>query len=132
MRGLAPETLAGIYAEIEAALGDVPGLRVGKWGAVPNPPGAYLSLPESIERMTGGSIMLNELMVTVVVGRATDRNSLLEIMRLTGAVSEAVDSRRWSTFSDLSISRIEYDTVTVAGAPDVYLAALFHCDLAGA
>ena len=53
-------------------------------------------------------------------------------MRLSGAVADAIDPRRWQTFSDLTITRIEYDTVTVAGAPDVYLAAIFHTDLAGA
>lgn len=132
MNGLDPQTLSNAYAEIEAALLDVPGLRVGKWGAVPNPPGAFLSLPESIERMSGGSVKINDVVITVVVGRAVARESLSEIMRLTGAVSQVLDPRRWSTFSDLSITRIEYDTVTMAGATDVYLAAIFHTDLAGA
>jgi len=132
MDGLTPGTLAGMYAEIEKALDEVPGLRVGKWGDVPNPPGVFLSLPESLERMTGRSIHLTDVQITVVVGRAVARASLDEVMRLSGAVADAIDPRRWQTFSDLTITRIEYDTVTVAGAPDVYLAAIFHTDLAGA
>lgn len=132
MNGLDPASLANAYAEIEQALDEVPTLRVGKWGDVPNPPGAFMSLPASIERMTGGSVQFNDVQVTVVVGRATNRQSLLDIMRLTGEVSQTLDPRRWSTFSDLTINRIEFDTVTVAGAPDVYLAAIFHLDIAGA
>lgn len=132
MKGLDELTLSAIYREIEAALGEVPLLRVGKWGNVPNPPGAFLSLPESLTRMTNGSIMLNDVVITVVVGRAVARESLDSIMSLTGQVATAIDPRRWSSFDDLTITRIEFDTVTVAGAPDVFLAALFHTDIAGA
>jgi hypothetical protein len=132
VNGLDPQTLANAYAEIEAALAEVSGLRVGKWGDLPQPPGAFLGLPSSIERMTNGSVLFNDLELTVVVGRATARNSLLEIMRLTGAVSQTLDPRRWQTFSDLTIVRIEYGTVTIAGGPDAYLSAFFHIDLAGA
>lgn len=132
MRGLDPQTLTNIYAEVEAALAEVPGLRPGKWGDIPQPPGAFLSLPESIERMTGGSVIFHEVQITVVTGVATNRNALTEIMRLAGAVSQNLDPRRWSSFDDLTINRIEFDTVTIGGATDAYLAAIFHCDIAGA
>lgn len=132
MNGLDPQTLATAYAEIESALAEVPGLRVGKWGDIPQPPAAFLSLPQSIERMSGGSVMFNDLELTVAVGRATNRTSLMEIMRLTGAVSQTLDPRRWSSFSDLSITRIEYGTVTLGGNSEALLAAFFHIDLAGA
>lgn len=132
MRGLDPGTLAAIYGELEEVLDTVPGLRVGKWGNSVNVPAALISLPQSIDRMTGGTIKLTDVVITVVVGRAVARESLSEIMRLTGAVSETLDPHDWQTLSDLTISHIEYDTVTINGASEAFLAALFHTDIAGA
>lgn len=137
MDGIDRTTLAAIYGEIEQTLATVSlpnggNLRIGKWGERPNPPGAYLLLPDRIERMTGRTVRLVDVVVVVLVGRASNRQALIDIMDLAGAVPAALDPAAWTTMSDLTISNIEFDTVTVAGAPDAYLALLIHIDIAGA
>lgn len=132
MDGLTPTTLRALFDEIEAALAEVPGLRVGVWGNALQVPGAFVSLPESVERMSYRSVKFNDLVVTVVAGRANNKAALTQIMTLTGQVAQTLDTRRWDSVDDVSVTRIEFDTVTMNGAPEVYLAAFFHFDIAGA
>jgi hypothetical protein len=133
--------LNAIYTEIEDQLRLVTGLHVGRWGQKPQVPGALLLLPDSAQRTTHrGILRVSDVQCLVLVGRADARQALKDLMRLfhdvaavldpafTGVASTAIV---WDTCADVTITEATFDTATVAGNTDAYLAVLFHLDITG-
>jgi hypothetical protein len=130
-----------IFTEVESQLRTVTGLRVCKWGEKPQAPGAMLLLPDGLARTTHRGIMkLSDVVVLLLVGRANSRSALASLFQMTHDVAAVLDPAfvgvaaaiQWATAADVTINEVTYDTATVAGAPDAYLAALFHLDITGA
>lgn len=133
--------VGAVYAEIESQLDTVAGLRVSKWGQKPQVPGAMLLLPDRLARTTyRGMLRLRDVVVLLLVGRATARAALTDLWQLTVDVATVLDPAfvgstsviHWDTAADVTITEITFDTASVAGAPDAYLATLFHLDITGA
>lgn len=129
--------LATVYAEIETKLRTITGLRVVKQGEKPQVPAAMVLLPDSIVRPTyRGSSVIRDVVVLVVVGTATSRQAQVNVFAYASSsgaksVSSVLDPVAWTSCTDVTITEITFDTVTIAGAPDVYLGVLFHLDITG-
>lgn len=134
--------LDAVYTEIESQLRMVTGLRVVKWGQKPQIPGALLLLPDSASRTTyRGVIKVSDVQCLVLVGRADARQAMKDLMRFFSAVAAVLDPAFggtggtaivWDTCADVTITEATFDTASMAGATDVYLAVLFHLDITGA
>lgn len=129
--------IAAVYAEIETKLKTVTGLRVVKQGEKPQVPGAMVLLPDRIERTNyrGGS-KISDVVVLVIVAKAVARQAqadLLAYASSSGArsVSAVLDPVAWTSCTDVTLIETTVDTVTIAGAPDAYLALMFHLDITG-
>jgi hypothetical protein len=129
--------LSAVYAEIETKLRTVAGLRVVKQGEKPQVPGAMVLLPDSVARTTyrGGS-KATDVVVLVLVAKAVARQAQADVLAYashTGArsITAVLDPASWVACTDVTITEITFDTATIAGAPDVYLALLFHLDITG-
>lgn len=129
--------LVAVYAEIETKLRTIAGLRVCKQGEKPQVPGAMVLMPDSIERQTyRGLDKVSDVVVLVLVGRAVGRAgqaAALAYASSTGSksVKAVLDPTSWTACTDVTVTETTFDTATIAGAPDVYLAVLFHCDIIG-
>lgn len=133
--------LALIYAEIESQLATVTGLHVVKLGQKPQVPAAMVLLPGSTERTTYRlGVKINDVQLLVLVAKADARQALKDLWRLHGAVAAVIDPSFvgpagtqivWTTCTDITITEATFDTASVAGVPDVYLAVLFHLDITG-
>jgi hypothetical protein len=134
--------LDAVYAEIEAQvkLAD-DGLHVVKYGHKPQVPNTVVLLPDSAARTTyRGGVKVSDVQVLVLVGRADARQGLKDLWRLFAAVAGVLDPAfngpydqtvTWDSCSDVTITEATFDTATMAGATDVYLAVLFHLDITG-
>jgi hypothetical protein len=125
--------LDAFFTEAEGKLtAGVPGLRVTKWSEKPQAPGATFLLPDSIERGTyRGMWKVSDVVLVVVVGRVVARQALKDVFRLATLAAAALDPVTWTTVADVTLTSITFDTVSFAGASDVYLGALLHFDLIG-
>lgn len=130
--------LDAVYTEIEGKAATT-GLRVVKWGEKPQPPAAMLLLPQGVARQTyRGVDKIADVVLLVVVGRANQRSALKAMFAYAASsgaksVTLATDSAftAYATCSDVTLREITFDTVTIAGATDVFLGALFHYDITG-
>lgn len=129
--------IAAVYAEIETKLKTVTGLRVCKQGEKPQVPAAMVLLFDAKER-TGyrGGVKLTDVVVLVIVGKAVARQAQADLLAYASdagarSVSAVLDPVTWTSCADVTIREVVTDTVTIAGAPDVYLALLFHLDVTG-
>lgn len=129
--------VAAVYAEIETKLRTIVGLRVVKQGEKPQVPGAMVLLPDNISRQTyRGLDKITDVVVLVIVAKAVARSAQADLLAYASSagarsVKAATDPATWTTCSDVTLTEITFDTVTIAGAPDVYLAASFHYDILG-
>lgn len=129
--------LVAVYAEIEAKLRTITGLRVVKMGEKPQIPAAMILLPDSIVRPTyRGSSVIKDAVVLMIVGKAVARQAQKDVFAYASSsgaksISAVLDPAPWTSCTDVTITEITFDTVTIAGAVDVYLAALFHLDITG-
>jgi hypothetical protein len=125
--------LDAIFSEAETKIkAAVPELRVTKWSEKPQVPGATFLLPETIARGTyRGLWKVTDAVLLILAGRAVPRQGLKDVFRLASSCAVALDPQTWTTCSDVTLTEITFDTVTVAGAPDVYLGALLHFDILG-
>lgn len=129
--------LAAVYLEMETKLRTITGLRVCKMGEKPQAPAAMVLLPESIERETyRGLDKVTDVVVLVIVAKAVARMaqaSVLAYASSTGSksVKAVLDPTSWTACTDVTVTSTDFNTVTIAGAPDVYLAVQFHCDIIG-
>lgn len=129
--------LGAVYAEIETKLRTISGLRVVKWGEKPQAPAAMVLLPEGMSRQTyRGMYKIEDVVVVVIVGKATARQALTDLFAYVSqsgsrSVQVALDPTSWTSCTDVTLTNVTFDTVTIAGAPDAYLGALFHFDIIG-
>lgn len=132
--------LDAVYTEVEGKLAAVTGLHVVKFGQKPQVPGAMLLLPDSESRSSyRGMTKVSDVQLLVLVARADARQGLKDLFRMRLAVVTVIDPSfvgatppvAWTTCSDITVTEITFDTASVAGAPDVYLAILFHLDITG-
>lgn len=123
--------------EIEAALGTIAGLRVGKWGQQVRVPAALVTLPESVKfhQTAGvGSTRVEDLMVLVLAAKpdaVTAVGTLMPYVAETGAqsIKAKLETYAWTTIDDLTVLSVDFDVVTYQETP--YLAAMFHTDIMG-
>ena len=130
--------LQAVMDEVATTLKGITGLRVYAW-AQPSvsPPAAVLTLPESIDfdqTYGRGSDRIRDLVVVVMVGKASARTALKELSTYASgsgarSVKAKLDARTWTTCHVVLTTRVEFDTATFAGTD--YLAALFHLDIVG-
>jgi hypothetical protein len=126
--------LDAFFTEAEGKLrAAVPELRVVKWSEKPQAPGAMFLLPDTIERSTyRGMWTVKDVVLVVAVGKAVARQALKDVFRLGTAAATALDPvTTWTTCADVTLTTITFDTVSFAGAPDVYLGALLHFNIIG-
>lgn len=125
--------LDAIFTEAETKLrAAVPELRVTKWSEKPQAPGATFLLPDTIARGTyRGMWKITDAVLLIIVGKSVARQALKDVFRLASSAAVALDPQTWTTCSDVTLQEITFDTVTLAGAPDVYLGALLHFDILG-
>lgn len=125
--------LGDVFDEIETKLrAGMSQLRVVKWGQKPQIPGAMLLLPDGIARTTyRGVWKVSDVVLLILSGRANTREALTGLFDLSSAAAAILDPTAWTTCSDVTLTNITFDTASVAGAPDAYLAALLHLDITG-
>lgn len=130
--------LKAVYAEIETKLRTITGLRVVKMGEKPQVPGAMVLLPDSIvpANYGRGSSVVRDVVVLVIVGRAVARQAQADVFAYAASsgsksVHAVLDPATWVACFDVAITEVTFDTVTIAGAQDVYLGVLFHLDITG-
>lgn len=124
--------------EVATALGGVTGLRVYPWAQKTiTPPGAVLSLPDSIDyhgTYGTGQEMINDLVCVVMLGKASERAALKNLgpyVAGSGAksVKTVLEAYAYTTCHTLTVTSVEFPEMTLAGVE--YLAALFHIDIVG-
>lgn len=130
--------LADVMDEIAARLKTISEFR-SVWEYPPGsvtPPAAMLSYPDSYNphgTYQRGAAAIT-LPVVVVVGKVTDRTSrdlLSQFVADSGpsSVVAVLEAKGYTAFDSLTVTGIEFDTVTI-GATD-HIAALFDCDIFG-
>lgn len=129
--------LSAVYTEIETKLRTITGLRVVKQGEKPQVPGAMVLLPDSIERTTyRGGEKATDVIVLVIVAKAVARQAQADVLAYAASsgarsVRAVLDPVTWTNCNDVTITELTFDTITIAGAPDVYLGFLVHLDITG-
>lgn len=100
------------------------------------PPAAIVSYPEEYNPhatyQRGAAAMT--VPVWVVVGKASERSArdlLSDFVDGSGAASviAVLESGTYSAFDSLTVSGVEFDTVSIAGTD--HIAAVFDCDIFG-
>lgn len=129
--------LSLVYGEIETKLRTITGLRVVKQGEKPQVPAAMVLLPDSIERTTyRGGEKATDVIVLVIVAKAVARQAQADVLAYAASsgarsVRAVLDPATWTNCNDVTITELTFDTITIAGAPDVYLGFLVHLDITG-
>ena len=132
--------LGDVMTEVETALKTVTNLRVYGWSAKAiAPPAAIVTLPENVlfhQSYGVGSSKLDDLIVLLMVSRATNRTAVKDLMPYvaeTGAKSVKAVLEGWTpaagVWDILTVLSVEFDAVSYAGTP--YLAAMFHTEITG-
>lgn len=135
--------LSAVYTEIETQVKTAESdLHVVKFGHKPQIPGAMLLLPGDVARTTHrGILKASDLQLLVLVGKADARQAMVDLFRLFAAVCAVVDPAfgnpapgvaiHWTTCADVTITNATFDTASMAGVPDTYLAFLLHLEITG-
>lgn len=135
--------LYAVMTEVDTRLKTITGLRstaIGTDGAV-TPPAAVQYLPERVEfdKTYGrGLDQLTDLVVVVFVGRANMRNAVKALAPyLAGSGTKSIKAKLdytaaapYSSCADFQVVYAEIDENAAMGG-SAYLAALFHCNVAG-
>lgn len=129
--------LSAVMDEVALALKEYSGLNVFAYppGSL-TPPAGVVSYPTRIvydETFGGGLTKVEELPIILVAGKATEVSARDQISRWSstgpGGIKAALESRRWTSVADLTVTDAQPDTVTIAAVD--YLAVLFSADLIG-
>lgn len=130
--------LAAVMDEVAGVLDTLTGLRVTAWppGSVV-PPAGIVSYPDGFtydETYGRGSDRIDQLTMTLVVGKVTERSARDKVSAYTAGAGElsvkaAMEAHTWTSCDDLTVSRCEFEIVTIGGVD--YLAATFYADVLG-
>jgi hypothetical protein len=136
---LADVDLEAVCTEIQAALGNIAGLRLPPWGVESvEPPAAIIALPEEIvydETYGRGKDRYPDLPVVVLIGAPEDRASRKSLAAYAAgsgdrSVKAALETYAWTTCESVHCGRAEFGLdAEYAGVP--LLAAIFHLDVLG-
>lgn len=129
--------LVDVMDEIETTLKTITGLHVYGWAtAAIRPPGAIVTLPESIAvRADGRGLDVMRMMsVVVMVSRSTDRTAIRQLspyVSSTGvkSVPAVLEAHTPVAYDVLEVDSIELSEVEHAGVP--YLGAMININITG-
>jgi hypothetical protein len=130
--------LSAVMDEAALVLEGLSGLRVSAWpvGSV-SPPAGIVSYPDGItydETYGRGTDRIDQLTMTLVVGKVTERAARDLVAAYSAgdgelSVKAACEAHAWTSCDDLTVSRCEFDIVTIGAVQ--YLAATFYADVLG-
>lgn len=130
--------LAVVMDAVGDRLDTIPNLRVHRYppGSV-TPPAAVVAYPDTytFDQTYGRGMDVMTLPVVLVVGKVTDRSARNQLGAYvngsgTKSVKQVLESGTYTAFDTVTVTKVEFDVVTIAGTD--YLAATFDLDISGA
>lgn len=129
--------LDDVMDEVAGRLDTITGLRVH---AHPQksvtPPVGFVTYPDSIDfdKTYGRGMDRMELGVWIAVGDANSRSARDELAAYVAgggakSVKAVLESGTYTAFDEVTVTRVEFDPVTIAGIQ--YMGAMFTLDIAG-
>jgi hypothetical protein len=133
-----PVRLDKVMDEVAAALREITGLSVlSHPPETLTPPAGYVSYPQSVdydETYGRGQDQFTNLPIVLVASKVTTKAARDRVTQWASgdgpkSVKRALESWRWQTCDDLTVTSCEFDVERVAGVP--YLAAMFKATVVG-
>lgn len=125
-----------VYDEVAAVLRTVTDVQVFDYP--PNavaPPSAIISYPDAVDyhqEYRSAASRIDNLPVVLVAGKADDRQARVLCATwasrgTAGSVPDALESASYTAIDSLTVRRVTFDTVTIAGID--YITTLFDLDI---